>query len=352
MSKTTGTDSMRYNKPWLSHHDQLELLKSRGLVVTDDAKALEYLRRIGYYRLSGYWFAFRQRSEPCCVWPRRQSGKKGKSVRVEQIALDEFKTGASFQDAVELYVFDKQLRLLVLDALERIEVAFRVEISHTLGEYGPFAYLSPEHLFDDFAQAINQKTGITDHQTWLQKQAQMINRSREEFIRHNKAKYGLPLPIWIACEVWDFGTLSTLYGGMRQEDQDRIAARYGLSNGRVLASWLRSLNYLRNVCAHHSRLWNRNIIDQPKKPDSGEVPLFEQAWQPGHENMLARVFVLLCVIQHLLNTINPCSSWWQRLKALLLAFPDLNHIGLDLKSMGVIEGWEQWSWPAGSNGRQ
>lgn len=137
MTHSTGTGGMRYNKPWLSHHEQLDLLKSRGLAVTDDARALDYLRRIGYYRLSGYWFAFRQRSEPCCAWPRRRTGKKGKSVRVEHIALDEFKPGASFQDAVALYVFDKRLRLLVLDALERIEVAFRVDISHTLGELRP-----------------------------------------------------------------------------------------------------------------------------------------------------------------------------------------------------------------------
>ena len=352
MTNPADKGNMRYNKPWLSYSEQLDTLRSRGLAVTDDKKALDYLQRIGYYRLSGYWFPFRQRSEPCCALPRRKAGKNGKSTRVEHIALDEFKPGASFQDAVTLYVFDKQLRLLVMDALERIEIAFRVDISHTLGKHGPFAYLQPDHLFDDFAQAINQKTGITNHQSWLQKQALMINRSKEEFIRHNKEKYGLPLPVWIACEVWDFGTLSMLYDGMLQQDQDQISARYGIRDGRVLASWLRSLNYLRNVCAHHSRLWNRNMVDQPKRPDIGEAPLFEHAWQPGQQHILARVFILLCVIQHLLTTINPGSSWWQRLKSLLLAFPDLTYVGLDLKGMGVIDGWEQWSWTQSTNDRQ
>lgn len=334
-----------YDKPWLSYRDQLETLRARGLSITDDDKALDYLQRIGYYRLSGYWFPFRQRSEACCAWPRRRKGRNAKDGRVERIALDEFKPGATFRDAVALYVFDKQLRLLVMDALERIEVAFRVDISHTVGEHGAFAYLDPGHLFEAFAQEINQKTGITDHQAWLQKQAVMINRSKEEFIRHNKEKYGLPLPIWIACEVWDFGTLSTLYDGMRQDDQDQIAARYGVRDGRVLASWLRSLNYLRNVCAHHSRLWNRNMVDQPAKPTTGDVPHFETAWQKGHEHQLARVFVLLCVMKHLLTTINPSSSWWERLKSLLHAFPDLSHVGVDLHGMGVIEGWEHWEWP-------
>lgn len=352
MSNSEDKGSLHYNKPWLSYAEQLDVLKSRGLAVTDDQKALDYLQRIGYYRLSGYWFSFRQRSELCCAVPRRKVGKNGKSARAEHIALDEFKPGASFKDAVYLYVFDKQLRLLVMDALERIEVGFRVDVSHTLGEFGPFAYLEPECLFVDFSKAINQRTGITDHQTWLQKQARMINRSKEAFIRHNKEKYGLPLPIWIACEVWDFGTLSTLYDGMRQQDQDRISARYGIRDGRVLASWLRSLNYLRNVCAHHCRLWNRNMVDQPRKPGSGEAPLFEQAWQTGHEHCLARVFVLLCVIQHLLTTVNPSSSWWKRLKDLLQDFPDLAHLELDLNGMGIIDGWEQWSWAQQINGRQ
>ena len=99
---------------------------------------------------------------------------------------------------------------------------------------------------------------------------------REEvtFIDHHKKKYGLPLPIWIASEVWDFGTLSHLFGGMREKEQDAIAERYGICNGCVFASWLRSLNYLRNVCAYHSRLWNRNMTDQPRKPANDEAILF------------------------------------------------------------------------------
>lgn len=351
MSKKSDA-KIAYAKPWLSYQDQLAQLKARDLTVTDDEKALDYLQRIGYYRLSGYWFAFRERSELCCAWPSKKQIAEGKTARVLRIALDNFKAGATFQNAVELYVFDKKLRLLVLDALERIEVAFRVEISHTLGELGAFSYLEPGYLFEGFAGKVNQHKGITDHQVWLQKQASLITRSKEDFIRHNREKYGLPLPIWVACEVWDFGTLSTLFGGMREEEQDIISAKYGIKDGRVLASWLRSLNYLRNVCAHHSRLWNRNIVDQPKKPDEGDVPLFELAWEADQKHTLARVFVLLCITQHLLCKVNPTSTWWQRLKELLADFPDLSHVGLNLDSMGIIEGWEEWVWPQRPNGRQ
>eukprot|EP00659_Diplonema_papillatum_P000386 gene386-550_t len=177
------------------------------MMVNGKLTALEYLERIGYYRLSGYWFAFRERTELCCPLIQHKNQKPTKT-KPGRIPLDIFKPGTTFQNAVDLYVFDKRLRLLAMDALERIEIALRVDISHGLGKHE--------------------------------------NRSNEDFIRHNKEKYGLPLAVWVACEVWDFGTLSTLYAGMTEADQDAISQEYGISNGRVFASWLRSLNYLRN----------------------------------------------------------------------------------------------------------
>lgn len=184
---------MSYNKPWHSYEDQLNKLKSRGLEVTDDQKALAYLKRIGYYRLSGYWYPFRERSEVCCPIGSRK--KKGKTDR---IALEQFKPGASFEQAVKLYVFDKRLRLLVLDALERIEIALRVDISHFLGFIDPFAYTKPELFFPGFSEDWNTRSGLTEHQEWISYQARLIQRSKEESIQHFKNNYGLPLPIWAA----------------------------------------------------------------------------------------------------------------------------------------------------------
>lgn len=332
---------MAYDKPWKSYADQLDQLVERGLLVTDKAKALHYLERIGYYRLSGYWFPFRERSDICCPL-LATDGKKFKRGNTNRLVLDDFKTGASFQNAVDLYVFDKKLRLLVMDALERIEIGLRVDISHFLGKKDCFAYLKPDLFFEDFSTKLDEKTGLSDHHQWLSKQATLVSRSKEEFIKHNKVKYGFPLPIWVICEVWDFGTLSTLFAGMKEADQDAIASKYGVSNGRIFASWLRSLNYLRNVCAHHSRLWNRNIIDQPKLPKVGEVSWVDSF--QGEAHLLARPFLLLCIAKHLLSIINPSSTWGQRLKALLSEFPDLQHLGLNLAGMGAVAGWEQWEW--------
>ena len=338
---------MPYEKPWTSFEEQLEILKKRGLSITDESKALGALKRIGYYRLSGYWYPFKKRSDSCCDLMNpiniKVQQQKLKKEKVEKIVLDAFLKGATFENAVKLYVFDKKLRLLVLDAVERIEIALRTDISHTLGELDRFAYLEANHLSNDFTQKIDNKTGVSSHMTWVQSHAKLINRSKDEFMKSYKTKYGLPVPIWIACEVWDFGTLSKLFSGLKPEHQIKIARKYGISDGAVFGSWLKSLNYLRNVCAYHSRLWNRNIVDQPKKPPEGDAPLFECAWQNGHTQ--ARVFLLLYITQFLLTKINPSSSWWTRLVALIdKDFPNLDKLNIDLKSMGEIEGWRDWRW--------
>lgn len=327
---------MTYSKPWKSYEEQLDQLIGRGMQVTDRTLALDYLERIGYYRLSGYWYAFRERSGKCC--PLDAQGHNLDKVQGETLVLDQFKRDTTFQNAVDLYVFDKQLRLLVMDALERIEIALRVDISHTLGQLDTFAYLKPELLHADFSHKLEKNSGLSRHHDWLGKHAQLISRSKEEFVRHHKNKYGLPLAIWVAREVWDFGTLSMLYNGMREAEQDAIAKQYSLSNGRILATWLRSLNYLRNVCAHHSRLWNRNIVDQPKLPLAAELPWVKPFETSSHAR--ARCFLLLHITRHLLQVVNPRSSWPNRMKTHLQAFPNLTHLGLNLAGMGAPADWE------------
>ena len=168
---------MTYAKPWKSYEEQLDLLTSRGLGATDRHKALEYLRRIGYYRLSGYWFPFRERSGPLTLF-NEKGGKPARPNKVETIALDEFKPGATFENAVRLYVFDKKLRILAMDALERIEIALRVDISHTLGKLDPFAYLRPDLFHESFSRDLNNGKGVTRQHEWLSKHAGLIRDSK------------------------------------------------------------------------------------------------------------------------------------------------------------------------------
>ncbi|HWJ71004.1 MAG TPA: Abi family protein [Sphingobium sp.] len=122
-----------YTKPHLSFPDQLTLLMNRGLVVTDAPKAIEHLQRIGYGRLAPYWQPFQQTiPDP--------------NDRNRAIRLEDFQPGAEFRHVVDLYLFDKKLRLIFLDALERIEVALRVDFAHALGRRDPWAHRDAAHL--------------------------------------------------------------------------------------------------------------------------------------------------------------------------------------------------------------
>lgn len=214
-------------KPWVSMEDQLARLKQRGLAVSNDGAALSYLQRIGYYRLSGYWYPLRELD-------RVTSEREGRPVR-----LDTFVAGSRFEDVVKLYVFDKKLRLLAMDALERIEMAVRVDVAYLLGQRDPLAHEHAACLDGNFARkqiSRGADAGRTPHAVWLDKYENLVRRARRlPFVAHHENAYGGKLPIWVAIEVWDFGLLSRFFAGMRHADRQDIAQRYGAPSGKAFA---------------------------------------------------------------------------------------------------------------------
>src|SRR5690606_13618172 len=158
-------------KPWVSFAEQLQQLQNRGLQVNNKAPALDYLERLGYYRLSGYWY------------PLRAIDTAASSAQNRAVRLNSFVNGSRFEDVVQLYVFDKKLRLLALDALERIEMAVRVDVAYLLGQRDPLAYKNPSCLHGNFAKRIIAKgpdAGKTQHQIWLNKYESLLRRARKE----------------------------------------------------------------------------------------------------------------------------------------------------------------------------
>lgn len=313
---------MKSLKPWRSFNEQLQQLQARGLQVENSAAALDYLERIGYYRLSGYWYPLRAIDQAA-------SRVQGKAVR-----LDTFVPDSRFEDVVQLYVFDKKLRLLALDALERIEMAVRVDVAHLLGQPDPRAHENPACLHGNFAKkpiTKGQDQGKTQHQVWLTKYQALLRRAhKESFVQHNRQEYGA-LPIWAAIEVWDFGMLSKLFAGMKFADQQTIASMYGAPDGQTFAQWLRSLNFIRNVSAHHSRLWNLNVVERSTMPTN---------WPATLDN--ARPFFYFCLMQQLLGVICPNSTWGQRLAGLLEdGFPHTPNGVLSLDDFGTFGGWAE-----------
>ena len=248
---------MKPLKPWLSFEDQLQQLERRGLCIGDTRTALIYLERLGYYRLSGYWYSLREIDE-------KASQLTGKPQR-----KDTFISGSRFEHVVQLYVFDKKLRLLAMDALERIEMAVRVDVAHLLGKRNPMAHEISGGFHGNFAKKVivyGPNCGKTEHQVWLGRYCSLLHRARREaFVSHYMKQYG-KLPIWVSIEIWDFGLLSKLFSGLKHHDKNEIAQIYGVSDGITFSKWLRSLNFIRNVSAHHSRLWNINVVERSPVP--------------------------------------------------------------------------------------
>lgn len=304
-------------KQWKSYDAQLELLIGRGMGVADRDRAIRFLRRVGYYRLSGYFHPFR----------RVTTLPDGSQQRENQ-----FIAGSQFDDVIALYLFDRKLRLLALDAIERIELALQAEIAYRLGQRDVFAHETPAELHGDFTKKV-RKDGKTDYARWLEEYQGLVHRARrKDFVAHNLEKYGR-LPIWVAVEVWDFGALSKFYSGLQMKDKVAIEQQFGLNEGRHLQQWLRGLTFIRNVSAHHSRLWNCNVLELASAPRT-------KPHLCGLNN--ARPFLYFCFMKEILNVICPDSGWGQRFRAHMDTFPNAQNGAISLADMGVVEGWKDW----------
>jgi len=144
------------------------------------------------------------------------------------------------------------------------------------------------------------------------------------------------LPIWIAVELWDFGSLSKFLNGMKVADQEQIASKYGIPRRELLISWFHSMNYVRNICAHHSRIWNRSLDVQPKLPFKGEISVFDDLADDNYAK--SRIYAVCTVISYLMKTLNPASKWCERMKAHLQTFPTAP--GIKVLQTGFPRGWQ------------
>ena len=303
---TVGT----YTKPWLSFEQQAELLiKERGLVAERE-NLIRHLADIGYYRLSGYWYIFK----------RQPKGDK------DGMQDERFIEGTSFDQLWHLYIFDRQFRLIVLDAIERVEIYFRTQLAYELArETGTFGFLDASNL---------PRLNRDEYDKFIARCKDELRRSREPFAVHFKEAYSdeheLP-PYWILVNLMDFGTMLRLFSGAPAKIRNKLANDLGVSS-RVLESWLVTINTVRNICAHHGRLWNRGIGTRPIIPKQSKHPEWHEPFSVRSDNM----FGILTILSYLLEHIAPETFWRERLFKLLgrLSFGEL-------RRMGFTKGWQE-----------
>lgn len=310
-------------KRHLTIEEQLERLQSRGLLIEDWDYASQVISRLGYYRLSGYFYPLRK---------TKPVGEMGRQ--------DAFVPSASFELVAALADFDKGLRLIALDAIETIEVATRVALAYRLGKVDPEAHLRPELLDRKFTDVSRSSTArrpaISPYNEWLQRYEKAKSKSKDDFVKHHVNNYQGRMPIWVAIELWDFGMLSRFFSGMQQRDQNAVAHSFGPLEGRVLASWLRNFNFVRNVAAHHSRLWNRTNSDLLRIPSLESCRLLEPLHSPNVP--VEKLFTSLTCMRLLLKWVDPKSTWHDKVKTHAKTFPKSELLALD--AAGFVEGWE------------
>lgn len=212
MTETAQTPALVL-KTHLTIEEQLERLQSRGLLIEDWENAKQVISRLGYYRLSGYFYPLRK---------TKPIGEAGRH--------DEFLEGASFELVAALAEFDKGLRLIALDAIESIEVATRVALAHRLGKVDPEAHLRPDLLdrkFTEVTRGLGSRRSVSAYDEWLLRYEKAKSKSKDEFVKHHVKKYQGRMPIWVAIELWDFGMLSRFFSGMQQRDQNAVAHSFG-----------------------------------------------------------------------------------------------------------------------------
>lgn len=298
-----------FSKPALSLPEQIKRLQDRGLKIPDLKRAEHYLTYIGYYHLSAYALTFQQLHV--------SSGEAGPDKP--------FRPGTTFEDILSLYIFDRELRLLVMDAVERIEIAFRACVVNEMSTaYGSHWFMDaglfrPEFKHSKFIREVEEDLQI---EYGSGKRPKIGRDHHETFINHYYEQYEKPHlpPAWMLLETFSLGKLSLVFSNLRDAARRKaIAARLG-ADEFYLGKFMHALTYLRNLCAHHSRLWNRRFVIKPVS--------FKRQKEIGISNQyLAAQFIIL---HDLLKHAAPDSRWDFRIEQLLGKYkPNLRQMGFE-----------------------
>ena len=312
--------------------------------IENPAKAESFLSHINYYRLSAYWRPF-----------LLDAGTDN----------ERFKQNTCFEVVQNLYTFDRELRLLMLDAIEHIEISIRTQWAYFVAhepEHGAHAHLNAKlFIKNNKKQQAKRKQAEEKRErqqerkgcksvsdapdnrdknskktykdiSWpdcLKQLQDEVDRSSEDFIKHYKETYKEELPpIWVVCEVMSLGSLSQWYRIL-----ESITLRQGMASvfdidHRALGSWLQHLSVVRNICAHHGRLWDREFSILLSVPRGNSQELTNQ-FQRGSR----KIYNTFLLTLHMLDVIIPGHSWRTRTKNLIAAHK------IDVSKMGFPADW-------------
>ncbi|SFN80868.1 Abortive infection bacteriophage resistance protein [Bizionia echini] len=294
-----------FSKKPTTIQQQIAQLQKRGLQISNVPLAEKYLANISYYRLGEYWYVMQEDKEN-----------------------HTFKPNSRFKDVIALYNFDAELRLLLFDVIEKIEISLRTKLIYNLShEIDPWWFCNSE-IFIDRLQFTRTLAKIEEEITRA--------RSKDITIKNHFKKHKDDLrfpPSWKCLEQVSFGNLSKLYGNLTHKvnSKDSIAQEFGAVNHTYLPSWLQSIAQIRNFCAHHSRLWNRNLPGTVKLLPKPPNPWITDIDNVPKQHEFSKLYVHMCLMKYLLNTIQPNNQFTTRLNDLFIKYPNVDPNALGMK---------------------
>jgi len=291
---------INYTKTCILPQDMIPLLKKRGLDISGEQRAAGYLANIGYFRLSAYFYPLL------------------KEPKTDHI----YKEGATFDMALDMYRFDRKLRILLFNEIEKIEVAIRSAMNNWISDgLNDVFWMTDEKYF---------KNSVIFSKTMDIIQSE-ISKTKEEFILHFHNKYINPYPpAWMITEIIPLGALYNIFNNLKSKSlKKKVSNTFGLSLP-AFSSWMLILSNLRNLCGHHVRVWNKEISFVASNPLQHTFP-----WIDSSNTDLKRIYFRICIIKYLLFTVSPNNIFTRKLKSLLAEYPTI-----DVKAMGFPANWQ------------
>lgn len=247
-------------------HEQIALLRSRGMVITDEQKAEEILLDVGYYRLGFYAYPF--------------------EINPQQQPRDHtYKPDTDFNQIVELYYFDHDLRHILMRYISRIEVNIRTFITYTVSNYyrnDPTWFVNSRVVKADFRNNFEQKIYST------------LRQNPCIAYHHHRYHNDRFAPAWKTLEFMTLGSIITLYESLLDQNLKlQIAKHYGLNTIPLFENYLQTLKVIRNACAHGNHIFDLQLIKAVKK---GPLQHFEAEHR---HDIYAVLLVLLYFLHHI-----------------------------------------------------
>ena len=289
---------------------QIARLKSRGMAFDVETIATSYLTRISYFRIKYYW------------------------TDMIDLASGNFNEGASFDTVIERYEFDKRLRNILFAAIEILEVGLRTKFITTLSlaTNSGLWYLDSS-LFDN--GQFHESVVLDMKKEFGRNSDPFVRKYIDEHTNWDKSSLGGDNPdAWMIFETATFGTLSKMYKNLKNQSplKSRIANELGLYSARDLSSWLEAISVLRNIIAHHSRIWYRIFS---KKPTNIRGHRYDWMAQDMTEHQRKRAFGVISCLLYLCNAIKPDNTIKDDIKDLFRSMPDV-----PIFMIGFTRGWD------------